>query len=416
MEIKVLLPTPLRRFADGADSVTCSASTVDELLGELETRFSGLRPHLRDGSGQLRPFLNLYVNEEDVRFLGGMAYQFKEGDEVMLVPSIAGGATEAEITAVVPASAANLGCAFDCAALALNRYLTARVVPRHVRGFQVHYRGVNPDRVPRDESNLVLQAIRRITAVLGVDVRGALIEIENDIPVSAGLGASAAATVAGLLVGSSLCGMEPETSLLLRLAAQSEGHPDNAAAALLGGLVCTVAGEASPNVLSIKTPVSADLRLIAIVPEFALPTYRARAILPERYPRNDAVHNLQRTAFLVASIFSGRYELTPELFRDRLHQPYRTPLVPGLASCLEFRHPGLLGALLSGAGPTLLAIARHSEEQIANALTDEFRRNGTATQTLFLEADNRGAQLHTPRRPFLDEKGHRSGPGRTYAE
>ena len=152
MTITVHIPTALRRFTDGTETLECSAAALGELLDQLGERFPDLKQHLRDATGRVRPFLNIYVNEEDIRFLGGNAYRFQDGDEVMLVPSIAGGAPTAAVSVVVPATSANLGCAFDCAAFALNRYLKVRATPLEVPGFQVRYRGPNPDRVPEAET------------------------------------------------------------------------------------------------------------------------------------------------------------------------------------------------------------------------------------------------------------------------
>jgi homoserine kinase len=141
-----------------------------------------------------------------------------------------------------------------------------------------------------------------------------------------------------------------------------------------------------------KTPVSQDLDFVAVIPEVPLPTEKARAVLPAQYSRKDVVANLQRTALLTACFFSGK-NLSPELFDDRLHQPYRSPLIPGIAQCLAYRREGLDGVYLSGAGSAVMAIARHSALEIGTALVEEFRRQGIRARELILKADNRGAEL-----------------------
>ncbi len=141
-----------------------------------------------------------------------------------------------------------------------------------------------------------------------------------------------------------------------------------------------------------KAGVSESLHFVAVIPEVPLPTEKARAVLPAQYSRRDVVANLQRTALLTASFFSGG-ELSPELFRDALHQPYRSPLVPGIAECLAFRHPDLAGVFLSGAGSAVMAVARHSAAEIGDALVREFGRMGTGAKALLLKADNRGARI-----------------------
>jgi homoserine kinase len=181
-----------------------------------------------------------------------------------------------------------------------------------------------------------------------------------------------------------------------RLATEIEGHPDNVAAALLGGFVVAATPEGKGDVLVSRAIVSPDLDFIAVIPDVPLPTEKARAVLPAQYSRRDVVANLQRTALLAARFFTGG-ELSPDLFADRLHQPYRAPLVAGIAECLAFRHPGLAGMFLSGAGSAVMAIARHSPREIADALIAEFRRKGTGARVLLLKAENRGAQTLLPR-------------------
>ena len=141
-----------------------------------------------------------------------------------------------------------------------------------------------------------------------------------------------------------------------------------------------------------RVDVTPKLDFVAVIPDVPLATERARAALPAQYSRADVVANLQRTALLTACFFSGR-RLSPELFRDRLHQPYRSPLVPGIAACLDFRHRGLAGIFLSGAGSAVMAIAEHSAARIGEALIAEFRRKGTAAKALLLKADNQGTQV-----------------------
>jgi homoserine kinase len=291
---------------------------------------------------------------------------------------------------VVPASSANVGCAFDCAAIALNLYLRASATP--AKSVQVSYRGANADQIPRDASNLILKAMQSAAAAMHASLPSVQLDVQNDIPLGVGLGSSAAAIIAGILLGGKLCGTELSSADVLRLAAEIEGHPDNVAAALHGGFVVAAMPEAAESILAAKANVSPALDFIAVIPDVALPTEKARAVLPAQYSRRDVVANLQRTALLAANFFSGG-ELSPELFRDALHQPYRSPLVPGIAECLAFRHAGLAGVFLSGAGSAVMAIVRHSSREIGDALVGEFQRKGTAARSLELKADNSGAKV-----------------------
>jgi homoserine kinase len=292
---------------------------------------------------------------------------------------------------VVPASSANVGCAFDCAAIALALYLHASAALAKF-GFQVTYRGANADQIPRDASNLMIKAMQSAATALHASLPSVQLDIQNDIPLGVGLGSSAAAIVAGILLGSELCGVKLAFDEALRLAVEMEGHPDNVAAALHGGFVVAVMPEGGASVLVAKANVSQSLDFVAVIPDVLLPTEKARAALPAQYSRRDVVANLQRTALLAARFFSGG-ELSPELFRDTLHQPYRSPLVPGIAECLAFRHAGLAGVFLSGAGSGVMAIARHSAREIGDALVGEFQRMGTGARALVLRADNSGAKV-----------------------
>jgi len=291
---------------------------------------------------------------------------------------------------VVPASSANVGCAFDCAAIALNLYLRASATPS--KSVQVSYRGANADQIPRDASNLILKAMQSAAAAMHASLPSVQLDVQNDIPLGVGLGSSAAAIVAGILLGGKLCGTELSSADTLRLAAEIEGHPDNVAAAVHGGFVVAAMPEPAESILAAKANVSQALDFIAVIPDVALPTEKARAVLPAQYSRRDVVANLQRTALLAANFFSGG-ELSQELFRDALHQPYRSPLVPGIAECLAFRHAGLAGVFLSGAGSAVMAIVRHSSREIGDALVGEFQRKGTAARSLELKADNSGAKV-----------------------
>jgi homoserine kinase len=307
------------------------------------------------------------------------------------VPLDSAGSEARVFSVVVPASSANVGCAFDCAAIALALYLRASATTAK-SGFHVTYRGADADEIPRDASNLILRAMHSAAAAMHASLPSVQLDVHNDIPVGVGLGSSAAAIIAGILLGGKLCGSEPSLAETLRIAAEIEGHPDNVAAALHGGFVVTAMPEGSASVLMAKANVSQSLDFIAVIPDVPLPTDKARAVLPAQYSRRDVVANLQRTALLAARFFSGG-ELSPELFRDALHQPYRSPLVSGIAECLAFRHAGLAGVFLSGAGSAVMAIARHSAREIGDALVGEFQRRGTGARALVLRADNSGSKI-----------------------
>jgi len=205
-----------------------------------------------------------------------------------------------------------------------------------------------------------------------------------------GLGSSAAAIVGSLAA----CHWLADTTLfdqeLVSRATRIEGHPDNVAAAWHGGFTVTAAQEG--RVLASSTPVPDTLQFVLVVPDYPLPTEKAREVLPAQYSRADAVHNLQRAVVLAAQLFSGKTDLNRIVFDDRWHQPYRAALVPGLADVLALKHPDLLGLCLSGAGPSILGFVRGSGAAISDAIRQTLQKNSIAAQSYVLSADNLGAK------------------------
>jgi homoserine kinase len=299
------------------------------------------------------------------------------------------------VTASAPASSANLGCAFDCAALALNLRLRGRAILRNAPGFIVKYNGPNPERVPCDATNLVVTGIVKFAEARGATISGAAVEIESEIPVGVGLGSSAAAIVCGLFLGAALLRVEPDCEEILALAAKLEGHPDNAAAACHGGLVFAAHDSESGRVLYARTTLPPDLSLLAVIPSTATSTREARAVLPREYSRADVVNNVQRASLLAAICFSGAAGLEQELFRDRIHQPYRAPNVPGLTECLNVKHPDLLGVCMSGSGSAALAFVRGNGIEIGELLAKPFAERGAAPKIIALRSESRGAQIES---------------------
>jgi homoserine kinase len=293
------------------------------------------------------------------------------------------------ISVRVPATSANLGCLFDCGAVALSLYVDVRATARLDKGIGVKYSGETSDRVGSGAENLIARTIIETLALWDLE-RGFDLEIQNQIPVAVGLGSSAAAIVAGIsaarwLVDRSLLDRE-----IISMADRREGHPDNVAAAWEGGF--TLAVRAGDAVIACSCPVPDSLQFALVVPDYAMPTEKARAALPESYSRADAVHNLQRAATVVAQLFSGRLALSQQMFDDRWHQPYRASLMPGLSEALQFTAPEVLGVCLSGAGPSILALVRGSALPVGQAIQELLARNGVQSRTFALAADNRGAK------------------------
>lgn len=291
-----------------------------------------------------------------------------------------------------PATSANLGSAFDCGGLALRVYLDALFIPLEAAGLTLAYEGKTASRIPLDGSNLLLRSLALAAQRCGAPPPAGHVLVESQIPVGAGLGSSAAAVVAGLLLGVHWSGKEVVPDQLLRWAEEIEGHIDNAAAALHGGLVFALCNN-TPRVVTLKADFPEEIKLVLVTPSIAVPTHEARRVLPGSYARQDVLHTLQRTALLASTCFSGRFDLFPELFDDRLHQPYRKALVPGMARCLEYRREGLMGVAISGSGSSVIAFARDHQDQIAHDLKKIFVDEGLQAEALLTFADNHGAAV-----------------------
>ncbi|MEK6720945.1 MAG: homoserine kinase [Chloroflexota bacterium] len=263
------------------------------------------------------------------------------------------------VTVEAPASSANLGAGYDCLGLALGLVNRVEV---EVRGWsrgkiELSVEGEGVGELGEDHDNRFIQgveaALREVRGEIPEGV-GWRVEMVNQIPLARGLGSSAAATVGGLLAGNSLLGDPLDTRALLRLATEIEGHPDNAAAALLGGFVVSTAGE--DGVEAIRFDVPRDLRAVLFVPDLRLSTDEMRRALPDTVPFADAVANLGRVAVGVAGLATRRYDLIRLLTVDRLHEPYRAAAYPQLPRLVEAaRAAGAIGACLSGSGSTILA-------------------------------------------------------------
>ncbi len=267
------------------------------------------------------------------------------------------------ITVEVPASTANLGAGYDCLALALALLLRVEIeVLGWSRGeVELTVSGEGEGELPANRQNRIVRGlVAAIEAARGPlpERVGWRIAVRSEIPLARGLGSSAAATVAGLVAGNVLSGEGLTSADLLRLATEIEGHPDNAAAALLGGFVVVGPAPEGDGLEAIRFDAPRDLRAILFIPERRLATEEMRRILPASIPLADAVANLGRVALGVAGLSVGRTELLRVLTEDRLHEPYRAAVFPELPRLTAAaRAAGALGACLSGAGSTVAAFA-----------------------------------------------------------
>jgi homoserine kinase len=297
----------------------------------------------------------------------------------------------------VPASTSNLGAGFDCLSLSLQLYLevTASAVPAKTEQCEVLFRGEGSESLELScaEDNLIFRAMRFVAEREGFSLPPVQLEVNNDIPLGRGLGSSAAAIVAGITLSSLLCErtLSPET--VLRYASALEGHADNVAAACYGGWVVSCV-KPDGEVIAVKRPWPANLKVVIVSPETSLKTEETRSALPATVSLTDAVHNLQRAALFCAALETGAYELLWEAMQDRLHQRQRQSLVPGLAEALATpRQSGLMGIALSGSGPSVVALTTDWSAEIGETIASNFRSRGLAAMVRILEADNDGHRI-----------------------
>jgi len=306
-------------------------------------------------------------------------------------------ATPTSVEVRLPASTSNLGSGFDCFGLALQLYLTIRatVVPRSSVKCRVRTTGTRDSSLlPRTAENLIYRAMVHAAKQEGLDLPRVDLVVQNQIPIGRGLGSSAAAIVGGIKLFGLLSNIDLPDSKILNCAAELEGHPDNVGPTLVGGFVVSCVRE--HEVVLVRRPWPAEIKIIVVSPQSQLETKRARAALPSLVARADAVHNLQRSALFVAALAEERYDLLWEAMRDRLHQDERRSLVPGLAEALALSQmSGLLGIALSGAGPSVLALAQDNFEEIGLKIASCFDQQKIKSTVRVLEVDIEGCQVRT---------------------
>ncbi len=290
----------------------------------------------------------------------------------------------------VPATSANLGPGFDCLGLALDLWNETEFI---LEGEGLHLRcDGEGQQIPTDERNLIVQSMRFFCDTYGLPFpRGLTIHSHNDIPVGSGLGSSAAAVLIGVLGAAALFDKLMEPNETLSLAARMEGHADNAAAALLGGLVIVAAGKGAWLTRRITIPAQ---NVAIVLPAVDLPTHAARAALPEEIALKDVTYNLGRAMLVVEALRSGDLELLSQAMDDRLHLPYRLPLIPGGQLALEAAYRASASAVtISGAGPSLIAFTKGEPTAAGKAMSGAFEKAGVASRTFLLQTTALGAQV-----------------------
>ena len=288
----------------------------------------------------------------------------------------------------VPATTSNLGSGFDAVGLALQLYLMVEVSEIESGPSRLELSGLDTHLIPTDESNLVWQTMRAVAQLKGRNLPAFLLRIENQIPIAKGLGSSAAAILAGAAAANVLCALDLERESLLEIAAQRGGAPRQRGSRTDGRAGGFYGRRKNPF---FQVPVSPGVDRRGRNPRLRVADQKSPRGASDRIPHRDAVFNVQRAAFLMAQLAQGRREGLREAMKDRLHQPYRCDLLPGLAEILDLNDSnGMIGVALSGAGSTVIAFADSRAGEIGEEIQAIFSRHHLTATVRLLKADDEG--------------------------
>lgn len=291
----------------------------------------------------------------------------------------------------IPASTTNLGPGFDVLGLALQLYSTVALETTDT-GIEIVVNGVDADKIPSSTDNIAFQAAELVFKQSGHQPDGLRMVLANGIPAIRGLGGSGTAILGGLLTANAICGTPFSHTEILNFATEFEGHPDNVAASLLGGLV--VSAMEAEQVYTIKLDCDSALRVVLAIPDFPLSTQEARRVLPQSVEFTDAIYNVSRSSLLVAAIATGTLEMLSLAMNDQLHEPYRTPLIQGFDDVAQAaRRAGALSVALSGAGPSIAAYCTTSMQEVAEQMRQAFSQHQIACDVKILAIDTTGATV-----------------------
>ena len=304
----------------------------------------------------------------------------------------------------VPATSANLGPGFDVLGIALGLFDEVELSlwkKGHRPPLTITVDGAGAGDIPMDSRNLAYRALVQVFKAARKPVPAVELRLKVRLPVAGGMGSSSAAIVGGLVAGNAALKNRFSVEELVQMATDLEGHPDNVLPALVGGLCAGVVTKEGVKFVAWKDAALArNLRAVVCTPDFKVPTEKARRVLPARVDRKDAIFNAAHVALFLSAIKEKRYDLLGEAMGDRLHQPYRAKLVPGLMDVIaSARRAGAYGAALSGAGPTVLALASgQAANAVARAMGRTFKRKGITACSQILKIQTRGAHLLTPQK------------------
>lgn len=311
-----------------------------------------------------------------------------------------------KVSVKVPATTANFGSGFDCLGMALPVYNIITIEETVLPGSGVEINIISEidddelaiEHIPRDENNIIYKAVEMLYNSIGQTPSELKINIRSQIPIAKGMGSSAAIIVGGLMAANELLGKPADEAALLSIATEVEGHPDNVTPAIVGGLVMSSL-EDDGSIVYRRLPWPEEWHITICIPDYELATEIARSVLPKDVPLKDATFNSRRLAMFIEAIHTKDSELMKLALQDKLHQPYRTKLVPGLYDIIEnLKHEeNVMGCVLSGTGPAILVISQKNNlDKIKSIVSETWANYNVKTDIRTLKMEEQGAQLLEP--------------------
>ncbi|MFZ3590007.1 homoserine kinase [Bacillus sp. DJP31] len=297
-----------------------------------------------------------------------------------------------DVVVRVPGSTANLGSGFDCIGMALQLYTTIKM--KKTSQTVIHTKGPNLKGLPIDKSNLIYKVAKLVFEKANLPIPELEIIIESEIPLTRGLGSSAAAIIGGMVASNVIAGKPFTPEELYQFATELEGHPDNVGASLFGGIVIAICGSTQVSYINVSPPKG--LTTVVAIPDYELSTTLSRNLLPDSYSRSDTVHALSHSALLAASLVSGNTSVLYKAMNDRIHQPFRMSLIPGMEELLtNSKHYGAVGIALSGAGPAVIALTEKDDGRLKQYMQSVLNENGITSSILSLNPDIEGIKVES---------------------
>jgi homoserine kinase len=292
----------------------------------------------------------------------------------------------------VPGTTANCGPGFDAVGIACTIYSELELGLSEKGTLTIEIEGEGKGLIPTDKNNIIYQAVQAVLDKVGKPFQGIHLKLYNKIPLARGLGSSAAAIVGGLIAANMATGNTLTREEIFYLATTIEGHPDNVAPAIFGGITISVMQGDQPSYLRFMP--EKELSMIVAIPEFNLSTHTARQVLPDTIAIKDAVFNISRVALLIGALCKGEFHHLRYALEDKIHQPYRQQLIPAMQRVFDAAiDKGAYGAALSGAGPCLIAFTESNCNEIGTAMIQAFAGSGVKAQYVILTIDAEGAKV-----------------------